>query len=92
VLDPRNKYSLKTVIGRQVEEEFIQLQVQNDLYEHNYSQNSDNAQSVLIINLIQNHAIFRGKRDNQIKALISTLAKIYNKGHPMKELTFGQFK
>ena len=43
-------------------------------------------------NIVDNHALFKHKRENQTKALVAMLSKIYNQGQPMKELAFWQFK
>lgn len=92
VLDPGSQYSMKSTLERQLEEDFVQLHVQNDQYQPGYSLNPDNSSKLLMVNLLENHPLFRNKRENQTKALLAMLSRLYNRGQPMTELTFWQFK
>ena len=92
ILDPNNKYTVKSRIDKQTEDEFNQLHIKNDKYDITFSHNPHNSNKLILKNVIQNCSVFKSMRPAQIRIILEVIKKVYAKGQDMDQLQFWQFK
>ena len=92
ILDPNNKYVVKSRIDKQTEDEFNYLHIKNDKYDITFSHDPHNSNKLIFRNVIQNCSVFKSMKPSQLKLLLDVVKKVYNKGKDIEELQFWQFK